>query len=46
MPSRVVLVILAGVLCLNAQTFQGGVRGRVTDQGGAVVPLAMLTLVV
>jgi hypothetical protein len=45
MPSRVVLVILAGVLYLDAQTFQGGVRGRVTDQGGAVVPLAIVTLV-
>jgi hypothetical protein len=39
------IVFVAGVLCLNAQTFQGGVRGRVTDQGGAVVPMAMVTLV-
>ena len=30
---------------LNAQTFQGGVRGIVTDPGGAAIPNAKVTLI-
>jgi hypothetical protein len=39
-----VLLLVLGIPVLQAQTFQGGVRGRVTDQGGAVVPDVVVTL--
>jgi hypothetical protein len=45
MQLRSLLILVAAALSVNAQTFQGGIRGRVTDQGGAVVPMAMVTLV-
>ena len=37
-------LILGCSLGLNAQTFQGGVRGIVTDPGGAIVPTVKVTL--
>jgi len=36
---------LVVAVCASAQTFQGGVRGQVKDQGGAVVPDVKITLV-
>src|SRR6516162_6659020 len=32
-------------VCASAQTFQGGVRGQVKDQGGAMVPDVKITLI-
>jgi trimeric autotransporter adhesin len=45
MLSRRLLLLVTGVIGLQAQTFQGGVRGRATDQGGAVVPDVIVTLI-
>src|SRR5580658_116795 len=44
LPSAFVFAILS-VSFLEAQTFQGGVRGIVTDQGGAAVPNVKVTLI-
>jgi hypothetical protein len=46
--NRIVTVLsisIAAVSGLIAQTFQGGVRGIVTDPGGAAVPTAKVTLI-
>ncbi len=42
---RSLLLFAAAVLGLHAQTFQGGVRGIVTDQGGAAIPNVKVTLI-
>jgi len=42
---RSFLLIALAAVCAPAQTFQGGVRGQVADQGGAVVPDVKVTLI-
>jgi hypothetical protein len=42
---RSLFLFVIAVVCAWAQTFQGGVRGQVKDQGGAVVPDVKVTLV-
>jgi len=46
--SRCVATVLAGitaiVVCLNAQSYYGGLRGTVADQNGGVVPNAKIAL--
>ena len=42
---RLLWLFAAAVLGLHAQTFQGGVRGLVTDQGGASIPNVKVTLI-
>ena len=44
--SRVLLCLLLmlGAASLHAQTFRGGINGTVTDQSGAVVPAAAVTV--
>src|SRR5215469_12291798 len=42
---RSFLLIALAAVCAPAQTFQGGVRGQVTDQGGAAVPDVKVTLI-
>src|SRR5438552_13788691 len=39
------LFLLAASAALRAQSYQGGIRGRVIDPGGAVLPVAKVTLI-
>src|ERR1700759_5738014 len=41
----VCLLLLLSALVLHAQTFRGGVNGTITDQSGAVVAGAIVSLV-
>jgi len=43
--SSALALLLGGVLSLHSQTFQGGVRGIVTDHTGAAMPNAVVTLI-
>jgi len=43
--SSALALFLGSVFSLHSQTFQGGVRGIVTDNGGAAMPNAMVTLI-
>jgi hypothetical protein len=45
MLNRSLLLLALSVFALEAQTFQGGVRGQVKDQGGAVVPNVKVSLI-
>src|SRR5580700_1671811 len=43
--SRALALFLGSVFSLHSQTFQGGVRGIVTDHTGAAMPNAVVTLI-
>jgi hypothetical protein len=43
--SSALALFLGGVFSLHSQTFQGGVRGIVTDHTGAAMPNAVVTLI-